>query len=77
MNSLLEKIPGTNCYLDDLLVVSKGSFAAKGKKNYVKIYKKLNRILTTLNKNMAVKFAFFQKETESLGFKIFGDGLRR
>ena len=66
MDSLLKDILFTNCYIDDILIASKGSL------NEHKAI--LTNILNILdNKNMAVKWekcAFFQKEIEWLGFKI-------
>ena len=71
MDSLIGNIPFTNCYLDDILVASKGSFIDH--KNIV--YK----ILSALNNyNFAVKWLkckFFQKEKEWLGFKISKSGI--
>ena len=68
MDSLLKKKLFTNCFIDDILVASKGSL-----EEHKAI---VNRILTILDqKNMAVKLvkcAFFQW----LGFKILGDRVR-
>ena len=65
MDSTLGNIPFTNCYLDDILVASKGSFNDHKKIVY--------KILSTLDTyNFAVKWSkckFFQKEIEWLGFK--------
>ena len=72
MDSLLKDIPSTNCYIDDILIASKGSL------NQHKAI--LTNILNILdNKNMAVKWekcAFFQKEIEWLGFKISNSGVK-
>ena len=72
MDSTLGKIPFTNCYLDDILVASKGSFNDHKKKI---VYK----ILSTLDSyNFAVKWSkckFFQKKIEWLGFKISKSGI--
>ena len=72
MDSLLKNIPFTNCYLDDILVASRGSL----EEHKTIVYK----ILTILDKNnMAVKWgkcAFFKSDIEWLGFKIFGNGVR-
>ena len=60
MDSTLGSIPFTNCYLDDILISSKGSFLDH--KNIVL------KILSTLDEyNFAVKWSkckFFQKEIE-------------
>ena len=72
MDSLLKGIPFTNCYIDDILIASKGSL------NEDKAI--LSKILNILdNKNMAVKWekcAFFQKKIEWLGFKIPNSGAK-
>ena len=72
MDSLLKDIPFTNCYIDDILIASKGSL------NEHKAI--LTNILNILdNKNMSVKWekcAFFKKETEWLGFKISKSGVK-
>ena len=69
MYSLLKNIPFTNCYIDEILVASKGSLD----ENKSIVY----RILTILDKkNMAVnwgKLAFFKPEKEWLGFNILGE----
>ena len=66
MDSLLKEIPLTNCYIDDIIIASKGTM--KEHKATVR------KILDTLVKNnIAVNWvycAFFQKEIEWLGFKI-------
>ena len=71
MDSTLGNIPFTNCYLDDILVASKGSF-----NDHKKI---VFKILSTLDSyNFAVKWSkckFFQKEIEWLGFKISKSGI--
>ena len=63
MDSLLKRIPFTNCYRDDILVASEGTVDVKKGT--------AQRTLENLNKsNMAVKWrkcALFQKE---LGFMI-------
>ena len=73
MDSLLKGIPFTNCYIDDILVASKGTV-----EEYEAI---MRRILETLDRNnMAVKWgkcAIFQKKKmEWLGFKISVAGVR-
>ena len=72
MESLLKNIHFINCYIDDILVASRG--ALEEHKSIV--YK----ILSILDKNnMAVKWgkcAFFKSDIEWLGFKISGDGVR-
>ena len=72
MDSLLKNIPFTNCYIDDILVASRGSL----EEHKSIVYK----ILSILDKNnMAVKWgkcAFFKSDIEWLGFKISGDGVR-
>ena len=72
MDSLLKNIPFTNCYIDDILVASRGSL----EEHKSIVYK----ILPILDKNnMAVKWgkcAFFKSDIEWLGFKISGDGVR-
>ena len=69
MDSLLKNIPFINCYIEDILIASKGSINAI-----------LTNILNILdNKNMAVKWekcAFFQKEIQWLGFKISNSGVK-
>ena len=69
MDSTLGSIPFTNCYLDDILFASKGTFL--NHKNIVL------KILSTLDEyNFAVKRSkFFQKENEWLGFKISKTGI--
>ena len=71
MDSTLGSIPFTNCYLDDILISSKGSFL-----DYKNIVLKF---LSTLDEyNFAVKWSkckFFQKEIEWLGFKISKSGI--
>ena len=71
MDSLLKNITFTNCYIDDILVASRGSL----KDHKSKLYK----IISILDKNnMAVKWgkcAVFKSDIEWLGFKI-GDGVR-
>ena len=66
MDSTLGSIHFTNCYLDDILIASKGTFV--GHKNIVL------KILSTLDENsFAVKWSkckIFKKEIEWLGFKI-------
>ena len=66
MDSTLGKFPITNCYLDDILVASKGSFIDHKKIVY--------KILSTLDSYIfdvkCSKYKFFQKESEWLGFKI-------
>ena len=57
MDSTLGNIPFTNCYFDDILVASKGSFSDHKKIVY--------EILSTLD-----NFNFFQKEIKWLGFKL-------
>ena len=70
-DSTLGSIPFTNCYLDDILIASKGTFLDH--KNIVL------KVLSTLDKNnFAVKWSkckFFQKEIEWLGFKISKTGI--
>ena len=65
MDSLLKDIPFTNCYIDDILIASKGSL------NEHKAI--LTNILNILdNKNMAVKWekcAFFQKKNRVARFQ--------
>ena len=74
MDSLLKNIPFTICYIDDILVASRGSL----EEHKLVVYK----VLSNLDKNnMAVKWgkcacAFFKSEIEWLGFKISGDGVR-
>ena len=72
IDSLLKSIPFLNCYIDDILVASRGSL----EEHKAIVYK----ILTILDKNnMAVKkgmCAFFKSETEWLGFKISGEEVR-
>ena len=71
MDSTIGKTPFTNCYLDDILVASKGSFT-EHKNNVHKIFSFLD------NYNFAVKWPkckFFQKEIEWLGFKISKSGI--
>ena len=71
MDSTLGSIPFTNCYLDDILIASKGTFLDH--KNIVL------KILSTLDEyNFAVKWSkckCFQKEIEWLGFKISISGI--
>ena len=71
MDSTLGNIPFTNCYLDDILVASKGSFIDHKKTVY--------KILSTLDSyNFAVKWSkckFVQNEIEWLGFKISKSGI--
>ena len=71
MDSTLGSIPFTNCYLDDILIASKGTFLDN--KNIVL------KILSTLDEyNCANKWSkcnFFQKEVEWLGFKISKTGI--
>ena len=71
MDSTIGSIPFTNCYLDDILIASKGTFLDH--KNIVL------KILSTLDEyNFAVKWSkykFFQKEIEWLGFKISKSGI--
>ena len=71
MDSTLGSITFTNCYLDDILIASKGTFLDH--KNIVW------KFLITLDKyNFAVKWSkckFFQKELEWLGFKISNTGI--
>ena len=65
-DSTLGNIPFTNCYLEDILVASKGSLNDHKKIVY--------KILPTLDSyNLAVKWSkckFFQKKIDWLGFKI-------
>ena len=72
MDSLLKNIPFTNCYIDDILVASRGSL----EEHKSIVYK----ILSILDKNnMAVKWrkcALFKSDIEWLGFKISGDGVQ-
>ena len=72
MNSLLKNNPFINCYIDDILVASRGSL----EEHKSIVYK----ILSILDKNnMAVKWgkcAFFKSDIEWLGCKISGDGVR-
>ena len=72
MDSLLKNIPFTNCYIDDILVASRGTL----EEHKAIMYK----ILSILDKNnMAVKWgrcAFLKSEIEWLGFRISGDGVR-
>ena len=71
MDSTLGNIPFTNCYLDDILVASKGNFF-----NHKKI---VYKILSTLDSyNFVVKWSkckFFQKKIKWLGFKISKSGV--
>ena len=71
MDSKIGNAPFTNCYLDDILVASKGRFTEH--KNI------LHKILSTLySNNFAVKWPkckFFQKEKVWLGFKISKSGI--
>ena len=71
MDSTLGNIPYTNCYLDDILVASKGSFFDHKKIVY--------KILSALDSyNFAVKWSkrkLFQKEVECFGFKISKSGI--
>ena len=71
MDSTLGNVPFTNCYLDDILVASKGSFNDHKKIAY--------KILYTLDSyNFKVKWAkckLFQKEIEWLGFEISKSGI--
>ena len=72
MVSLLKDIPFTNCYIDDILIASKGSL-----NEYKAILTKILNILDS--KNMSVhweKCAFFQKKIEWLGFKISNSGVK-
>ena len=72
MDSLLKDVPFTNCYIDDILIASKGSL------NEHKAIP-TNNLNILDNKNMAVKWekcAFFQKEIEWLGFKISNSGVK-
>ena len=72
MDSILKNIPFTNCYIDDILVASKGSL----KKHKAIVHK----ILTILDKNnMGLKWgksASLKSEIEWLVFKISGEGVR-
>ena len=72
MDSLLKNIPFKVCYIDDILVASRGSY----EEHKTIVYK----ILSILNKNnMAVKWgkcAFFKSDIELLGFKISGNRVR-
>ena len=72
MDSLLKDISFTNCYIDKILIASKGSL------NEHKAI--LSNILNILdNNNMAVKWekcAFFHKKIEWLGFKISNLGVK-
>ena len=72
MDSMLKNIPFTNCYIDDILVASRGSL----EEHKSIVYK----ILSILDENnMAVKWgkcAFFKSDIEWLGFKISGNGVR-
>ena len=72
MDSFMKDITFTNCYIDDILIASKGSL------NEHKAI--LTNILNILdNKNMAVKWekcAFFRNEIEWLGFKISNSGAK-
>ena len=72
MDSLLNNIPLTNCYIDETLVSTKGSLDEHKSIVY--------KILTILDKNnMAVKWrkrAFFKPEKEWLGFNISGEGVQ-
>ena len=71
MPNELGSIPFTNCYLDDILIASKGTFL-----DHKKIVLK---VLSTLEEyNFAVKWTkckLFQKEIEWLGFKISKTGI--
>ena len=72
MGSLLKDIPSTNCFIDEILIASKGSL-----NEHKAILTKILNILD--NKNKAVKWekcAIFQKEIEWLGFKISNSGLK-
>ena len=70
--SLLKHIPFTNCYIDDILVASRGTLEEHKEIVY--------EILSILDqKNMAVKWgkcAFFEIKNRKLGFKISADGVR-
>ena len=71
MDSTLGSIPFTNCYLDDILIASKGTFLDH-KKIVLKISSKLDEY------NFAIKWTkckFFQNEIEWLGFKISKTGI--
>ena len=72
MDSVLKNKPFTNCYIDDILVASKGSL----KEHKATIHK----ILTILDKNnMGLnwgKCASFKFEIEWLVFRISGEGVR-
>ena len=66
MDSTLGKFPITNCYLDDILVASKGSFI-----DHKKIVYKILSTLDSYNFDVKCsKYKFVQKESEWLGFKI-------
>ena len=71
MDSTLASIPFTNCYLDDTLIASKGTFLDH--KNIVL------KILSTLDEynfaNKWTKCKFFQKEIEWLEIKISKTGI--
>ena len=71
MDSTLGSIPFTNCYLDDILIASKGTFL-----DHKKIVLK---ILSTPDEyNFPVKWIkckLFQKKIEWLGFKISKTGI--
>ena len=72
MDSLLKDISFTNCFIDDILIASKGSL-----NEHKAILTKTLNILD--NKNMAVKWkkcASFQKEIEWLGLKISTLGVK-
>ena len=65
MNSTMGNIPFRNCYLDDILVASKGSST-----DHKNIVHKLSSILDDYN--FAVKwrkYKFFQKEIDGLDLK--------
>ena len=79
MDSMLKNLqivkncyPFTNCYIDDILVASRGSLEERKSIVY--------KILSILDNNkMAVKWgkcAFFKSDIEWLGFKISGNGVR-
>ena len=72
LDSLLKNIPFTNCYIDDILVASRGSL-----EEHKAIVYKISSILD--KNNMAVKWGkctFLKSDIEWLGFKIAGDGVR-
>ena len=68
MDTELAKIPNTYVFLDDILVVTKGS-----KEDHYKVVK---TVLTKLNKaNVRLKWEKYKLEIEWLGYKITQTGI--